>query len=472
MKRLLLAAGAVVLSIASAHAADMAVKAPVYTKAIAAPYSWSGWYLGVNAGIGVGRDFTGENFGGATPASYFGPLGAIGGGQIGYNWQLGNWVLGLESDIQASGMQDSYGCGLLCNGNGSLTWNQKLSWFGTTRARLGLASGPVLSYVTAGAAYGGVQTSVTNSVIFAGTGGATFKDTRGGWTVGSGVEASLGGYWTGKIEYLYVDLGTQKGAYNFVGVVPTFIGSDIRENIFRAGLNYRIGGNAVTAPMPVANWSGLYIGGNVGSGYARDRSTNVLATLINNESTELMPQGYLGGAQLGYNWQASNWVFGLLGDIQGSTQKDDKSCELSCIIPAPGPQFVNYDQRLPWLATARARLGYSVGSSLFYATGGLAYGEVKTRMTELNFGAQITPEFKHDKSGYAVGGGLETPFDLFGLFGRNWTSNTEYLYVDLGKTSDGFTSGGIAGTFTTRVQEHIFRTGLNYHFNAPVVAKY
>jgi outer membrane immunogenic protein len=71
-----------------------------------------------------------------------------------------------------------------------------------------------------------------------------------------------------------------------------------------------------------------------------------------------------------------------------------------------------------------------------------------------------------------VGAGIESPLELFGLFGKNWTAKTEYLYVDLGSSSGSNVLPGEYWKFTTHVQEHIFRTGLNYHFNSPIVARY
>jgi outer membrane immunogenic protein len=144
---------------------------------------------------------------------------------------------------------------------------------------------------------------------------------------------------------------------------------------------------------------------------------------------------------------------------------------LSCLPTS----FVSYDQKLQWFGTVRGRLGYSLGSTLFYGTGGLAYGDVKTRIQQ--FDAGVGPQvfdqtFSKTKTGYAVGAGIESPFEFMGMFGKNWTSKTEYLYVDLGRTTDSYTVNGVTNTFSTRVQEHIFRTGLNYHFNSPVVAKY
>jgi outer membrane immunogenic protein len=482
MKRIVVSA-ALLASAVGAQAADLPAKAPFYKAPVAAQvYDWTGFYFGANAGVGLGRSLSqlaipdgAVNF---AERSRFGAAGAIGGGQIGYNWQFNNVVLGVEADLQGSGIEDNRSCGLYCQLTSpgvSARFDQKLDWFGTVRGRIGLANGPVLGYVTGGFAYGGVKTSVTESLP--GPGGALslasagIRDTRTGWTLGSGVEAALGGNWTGKLEYLYLDLGTQSGALAFSALPGQSISSDIREHIFRAGVNYRIGGSS--AAQETANWTGLYVGGNGGAGTAIDRSAApVSATAggapVFDEAFNLSPAGYLGSILIGYNWQAANWVFGIEGDIQGSTQKDS-ACQYICST-APR-EFVTYDQRLPWFGTARARLGYSAGSTLFYATGGLAYGEVRTNIVyALSSAAAV--EFSHTGTGWTVGAGIESPFELFGLFGKNWTAKTEYLYVDLGSSSDSNMLPGEYWKFETHVQEHIFRTGLNYHINNPVVARY
>jgi outer membrane immunogenic protein len=194
---------------------------------------------------------------------------------------------------------------------------------------------------------------------------------------------------------------------------------------------------------------------------------------ITTERFNLSPDGIVGGIQAGYNWQASNWVFGVEADIQASSQRDKHACVAFCNAVSSAA----YDAKLPWFGTARGRLGYSVGSTLFYATGGYAYGNIKTRVNSTLFGVANNVEFSDTKGGWTVGGGIETPFTLLGLLGPNWTSKSEYLYVDLGSSSSSFTipvvgAATLTATTTTRVQEHIFRTGVNYHFNSPVTAKY
>ncbi len=469
LKKGLLAAALVGLGTVPTFAADLAARPYTKAPALAAVYDWTGFYIGVNAGVGIGRDRFQHDFlgTGSGHSFYAAPQGGFGGGQVGYNWQMGSFfgpiVFGLEADIQGAGLSDDRPT---FNEAGALrNYNQKLDWFGTARGRIGFAKGPVLGYFTAGYAFANIKTGASGTL-----GGVTntFANERmqGGWVFGSGVEAALGGNWTGKIEYLRLDLGNHTDIAALGAATP--IHTELREHIFRAGLNYRIGGTPY-APVAAANWAGFYLGGNFGSGIGRDRSTLNQPAIGSFQTFNLAPEGKLGGVQAGFNWQAANWVYGLEADIQGSTQKDNKTCVLSCT--AGGPTAA-YDATLPWLATVRGRLGYSVGSTLFYATGGLAYGSIKTKIATTSVAGTVTQSFSHTNAGWTAGAGIETPFKFMGLLGPNWTTKAEYLYVDLGSTSDNFAFGATPATATRSVTEHVFRTGINYHFNSPVVAKY
>jgi outer membrane immunogenic protein len=476
MKKIL--AGIALLGTAvGAQAADIAVKAPYLKAPVAMVYDWTGFYIGVNAGVGIGRDYTRLTAGGpGFDASYLNPQGGLGGGQIGYNWQVPNslfgaLVFGVEADIQGTGMRDDYTCLLQCRFPFASRFNQNLDWFGTVRGRAGIATGPVLTYVTAGWAYGSVKTTLTETIIT--TAAFSSNQNRGGWTWGSGIEASLGGNWTGKIEYLWFTLGDRLDTFT-LNASQQAMSTDIREQIFRVGVNYRINGNgAAYVPPPASNWTGFYLGGNIGSGIGRDRTVQIIGVpAIFTEFFDLSPDGINGGVQAGYNWQAANWVFGLEADFQASSQRDNRAC-VSC---SPPTTFFAYDATLPWFGTVRGRVGYSVGSTLFYATGGYAYGSVKTKI-DVAFGGPGNVEISNTKGGWTVGGGIETPFTfLVGVLGNNWTSKAEYLYVDLGSSSGALTTGVLpfvtSTTATTQVHEHIFRTGLNYHFNSPLVVKY
>jgi len=452
---------------AVASAADIPVKAPVY-KAAPIPYSWTGFYLGVNAGYGVGRELTTSaiSFPGAValqPQSVVQPQGAFGGVQAGYNWQFGDWLLGVETDIQADGQSDSRTCILLCIPGLGLAVDQKLTWFGTTRARLGWVTGPVMTYVTGGAAYGGTKTA---AVLTVGpfTSAPSVSSTRSGWALGSGVEAALDGNWTAKAEYLFIDLGSSSLPFTapFTGTLDT----QYREHLFRAGLNYRLGGGGATAmSVPTVNWTGFYVGGNLGWGIARNPSSLALGPgAVSAESFDIGPRGFLGGVLAGYNWQTGRWVIGGEADFQVSGLRDSDNCILVCAATVAA---ATVEQKLQQFGTVRGRLGYAAGPALFYATGGLAYGKFTSTINEFILVPPLvagTFSFSHTKAGWTAGGGIERQFDFFGMLGRNWTARTEYLYVDLGNATDNYVLAGLTHTYASSMRAHIWRSALSYKY--------
>src|SRR6185312_133610 len=169
LKKYLLATALVGLGSAPTLAADLAARPYTKAPALAAVYDWTGFYIGVNAGVGIGRDRLQHDwFGSGRPYSFYtSPQGGFGGGQIGYNWQTGSVfgpiVLGVEADIQGAGLSDDRTNFSILGTN--TAYGQKLDWFGTARGRVGIANGPVLSYVTAGYAVGSVRTSATQSAL-------------------------------------------------------------------------------------------------------------------------------------------------------------------------------------------------------------------------------------------------------------------------------------------------------------------
>ena len=245
MKKLFLATTAfMVLAAASAGAADMSAR-PIYTPPPPVPvYTWTGIYWGANIGYSWGKvnnDWTLVGFGAVSESQKID--GVIGGVQTGYNYQVGNWVLGLETDIQASGQKGSSVYSILAVPATTLTADHKLPWWGTTRARIGiLPTQTILLYGTAGVAYGQVKDDYTLTV--AGVSATANSDnTRAGWTAGAGIEGAFGGGWSAKLEYLYLDLGkqTQTLAAPVVGTIATW-NNRVTDNIVRVGLNYKWGG--------------------------------------------------------------------------------------------------------------------------------------------------------------------------------------------------------------------------------------
>jgi outer membrane immunogenic protein len=229
-----------VLALGEARAADLSVaKAPPPSV-----YNWSGLYWGVNVGYSWGAAKYDAVLTGIGSVSRSEDIdGVIGGIQSGYNRQIGAWVLGFESDIQISGQKG----GATFPGAfapTTITTDEKLEWFGTSRARLGfLATPTILLYGTAGAAYGQVKDDATVTTPGVGSFTARFKDVKAGWTAGGGIEGAFGGSWSAKLEYLYVDLGKTQHSFGTIGLGT--IATETRhttDNIVRLGINYRWGG--------------------------------------------------------------------------------------------------------------------------------------------------------------------------------------------------------------------------------------
>jgi len=200
-----------------------AVKAPVAVPAPLPP--WTGFYVGGNIGWGWGKDqdvVVRETIGGAPFISgtwpgvgTFGNLGmdgVFGGGQVGYNWQTGIWVLGIEADIQASDINGSAGATLpyISGANTiSITTTGKLDWFGTVRARAGITWDRALIYATGGVAFGKVKYNqvMTDTLAFVAAGNGSSDSV--GWTLGGGIEYLVLPNWSIKGEYQYLDFGSK-----------------------------------------------------------------------------------------------------------------------------------------------------------------------------------------------------------------------------------------------------------------------
>ena len=227
-----------VRALAPAQAADLPVKAPLAP--VIAPYTWTGCYIGINAGYSWGHwDATGAVIS-PTDQHDFNVDGFIGGGQIGCNYQFNqNWLIGVEGDYQWSGEKDEFSWVfpiVIGDARSGFTIKNemKFPWFATARARLGYIPDPNwLLYVTGGLAVGRVEdnASLTFGAINLAVSDAV---TKTGWTAGAGVEVRLGNnsHWTVKAEYLYIDLGTANLFTNTVAI-------KVRDSIARLGLNYK-----------------------------------------------------------------------------------------------------------------------------------------------------------------------------------------------------------------------------------------
>lgn len=201
----------------TAMAADLArpsYKSPSY---VAPAYStWNGFYVGGLAGYGWGR----SDWSGTGAQTY--PSGGLFGGTVGYNYQTGSWLWGVEGDIAYSGMKDAS----ICTGGSCETKN---TWLGTARGRIGYTGwGRYLPYITGGVAFGGVK--ATHNVA------GSASSTRVGYALGLGGEYMVWDNWSVKAEYLYVDLGKKD-----CGLSCSLAASNevpFKAHLFRVGVNY------------------------------------------------------------------------------------------------------------------------------------------------------------------------------------------------------------------------------------------
>ena len=205
----------------SAKAAD--IPRPIYkgVPSVIAYYNWTGFYAGINVGYAWGTSDWSDSLLGTFASNS--PKGFLIGGTLGYNYQTGSFVWGLEGDIAWADVNGSVSCGL------GLTCETSNRWFGTARGRLGYAFDRFLPYITGGAAFGDVRANLNPGPLL------SASDTRVGWTVGAGLEYAFLANWTAKIEYLYVDLGTAQ-PFSSLGALTQVT---FKENILRGGLNYR-----------------------------------------------------------------------------------------------------------------------------------------------------------------------------------------------------------------------------------------
>jgi outer membrane immunogenic protein len=243
MKKLLLATAATIALLGagtSGQAADMAVKAA--PPPIMAPlFTWTGFYIGGNLGAAWAQrsvtDIFGNTFTRTSDARF------IGGGQLGYNWQTGNFVLGVEGDIDGIASNNNRTAAVAIGGAGPfvVTANDS-NWVATLAARFGWAADHWLFYGKAGGGWVGnsggfTVTNVTTGASFGGGGG----NSVGGWLLGGGVEWAISNNWSLKGEYDYIGLSNRNFAVPVVvggGVVDTFTSSNRSFQMVKFGFNY------------------------------------------------------------------------------------------------------------------------------------------------------------------------------------------------------------------------------------------
>lgn len=271
-------------------------------------------------------------------------------------------------------------------------------------------------------------------------------------------------------------------------------------------------------PPPPPLWTGFFVGLNAGGTWSASNNVHTIAypgacnafacpgtsfyyAGLATGSAGGSSSGFIGGGQIGYNWQFFNsFVGGVEADIQGvASSQSDGSFWNGADVFGVGTfgSMIRTSRSLDYIGTVRGRLGWLFTPTLMvYGTGGLAYGGVTVNsgvsqyvLAPPGLAASVLPSFgsgafADTRVGWTVGGGLEW------LFWPNWSAKVEYLYYDLGSVNYSISPlvantvflppidlfGSIYPSSSTRFDGHIVRAGLNYHFNwgapAPTVAKY
>jgi len=253
---------------------------------------------------------------------------------------------------------------------------------------------------------------------------------------------------------------------------------------------------APVAAPPVMSWTGFYVGANAGGAWSGNNSGTLtisggapaLSAIPAGHKVFNNYGGFIGGGQVGYNYQWQSFVIGAEADIQGLAGNAGTS-NFTGVSSGNGTTYTTYGKassNLQYIGTVRGRVGYLVMPTLLaYGTAGFAYGGVSSTVWLATGGSGGTfggsggggsLSYANTQSGWTAGGGVEW------MFLPNWSAKAEYLYYSL---SNGYASTGIIDTNTgawgygvgasRSYNGNIVRAGVNYHFNfasAPVVAKY
>lgn len=210
------------------------------------------------------------------------------------------------------------------------------------------------------------------------------------------------------------------------------------------------------ALVPVAyNWTGFYVGAHAGYGWGSkdwDQTFTSGPFALDRSATSANVNGFLGGGQIGANWQTGQWVFGLEGDWSWTNADGCSSHVLS-------PTFSGCTNA-NWYATVTGRLGVANDRSLIYAKGGVAFADEDHFIT-FN-GVPTTSTSNNTRTGWMAGAGLEYALS------NNWSIKAEYNFMDFGKDNNTFNytanPAGLTERWDISQQVHVVKLGVNYRF--------
>ncbi len=429
---------------------------------------WTGLYLGAHAGVGAfsGRalDWGEDAFDDPTGDLNLVAAAALGGVQAGYNWQFGALITGIEADFTATGFAENENSfepdddiiGLV---------EANMPWMATVRARMGLASGNTMAYVTAGLAVAQLEhcANFDDACSTDGDNDISWDEIRPGIVAGAGVETRLNHDWSLKGEYLYVNILDTDVIYDDteqIGAGGQQVSFGNQSHQVRVGINYHVDGLPYEPGDTAGDnlWTGLYLGAHAGAGAFSGRALDWARSAFDSPDGDLNLEAAaaLGGAQAGYNWQSGALVTGIEADFSATGFAENRSMQ-----DANG--FV--EANMPWMATVRGRMGLASGNTLAYVTAGLAVAQLEHCANEDDLcSTDSNNDIAWDevRPGIVAGAGVETRFS------QNWSFKGEYLYVNILDTdvvyddTQAIEIGGKQVSFGN--QSHQVRVGINRHF--------
>lgn len=418
-------------------------------------FSWTGNYLGVEAGYGWANSTYSDttNAFQASPN----PRGALGGIFSGYSYEFSNHiVVGLESDIGLS----SIGASNVIGNFAFTPVGARETWSTTTRARIGYAFDRFLPYVAVGSTFANVSHSVSDT-RFANS-GVTWSDIRSGISVAGGLDYAITDRLIARIEYRYDDFGSMSYLGTASGGVPVYLPHKLSLNSsdVRVGLAYKLDdeGAAPTsaAAGSVHNWAGYYVGADGGYNWG----TSSYTVPSSGFRAGLNPRGGLVGGFGGDNYQfANNVVLGAEGDFNFTNASVSNAFGSALGVP----NTINaHGEKLNWSSTTRARLGYAWNQFLPFVTAGVAFE--KDSVSDQNLAvANSGVSWSEIRLGYTLGAGLEYAIT------DKISTRVEYRFADYGTdgvaTTISTATGSQYAAHKVNLSTNDVRVGLSYKLN-------
>ncbi len=414
---------------------------PAFAEDIASALDWSGFYAGGHiGGSSVKQRGDYDDVTDFAAIDFF-PLGSSYGAQFGYNWQRGTFVYGLELDgtwLNASASRiDDEGDTQIIDGD----------FVGSVNFRTGVAIDKVLLFTSLGFAHGSADFTVIGDVPSP----ATRSIGSWGFAGSLGVEWAFAPAWSMIAQYTHYSFDRHEGTPTLTGDSSTddYLALD-NIDAFHLGFNYHLDANPQqfreVRLVSNVDWTGTYLGVHAGGGNSRILGT--YDEVGDHGSLDINPQGFLGGVQLGQNWQIGPWVYGIEVDGSWSGMQDNR-------VDGDGD---TQELETNALFSARGRIGVAADNSLFYFTGGIGYVDSELIVNE---GATVATAGV-TSLGPVIGGGIDWHV------APNWSLRIEgltYFFFDDRQSLAGLTADSDAQDFLRQSTVSVLRVGANFHLN-------